>query len=95
MAAPHATGVAALIVSRYGSWLGAGRGFGLAPNRVRYVLLNSAQERACPTPPLVTYTAEGRSEEYNALCEGTREFNGFYGHGIVDALRAVTFHRFQ
>jgi subtilisin family serine protease len=95
MAAPHATGVAALIVSRYGSWMGGGRGFGLAPNRVRYILLNSAQERACPTPPLVTYTAEGRSEEYNALCEGTREFNGFYGHGIVDALRAVTFHRFQ
>ena len=33
---------------------------------------------------------EGRPTEFNALCEGTTEFNGFYGHGIVDAYSAVT-----
>ena len=92
MAAPHASGVAALIVSRYGSHQGR-RGFGLAPNTVRNILLNSAQERACPNPPLQTYTQEGRSTEFNALCEGTRQFNGFYGHGIVDAYAAVTYRR--
>jgi hypothetical protein len=32
----------------------------------------------------------GRSAEFNALCEGTTEFNGFYGHGIVDAYATVT-----
>jgi subtilisin family serine protease len=71
MAAPHASGVAALIVSRYG--FRSGRlGWGLHPAVVRHILLNSAQERACPNPPLVTYTNEGRSAEFNALCEGTR-----------------------
>ena len=33
---------------------------------------------------------EGRPAEFNALCEGDLEFNGFYGHGIVDAYAAVT-----
>jgi subtilisin family serine protease len=88
MASPHASGVAALIVSEYGK--GRKGGFGLAPDTVRKILLGSAQQRACPVPPLQTYTAEGRPEEFNALCEGTRSFNGFYGHGIVDAWAAVT-----
>jgi hypothetical protein len=38
----------------------------------------------------VTYTREGRDPEYNARCSGGRKFNGFYGHGVVDAYRAVT-----
>jgi subtilisin family serine protease len=89
MASPHAAGVAALIVSEYGK-KGHDGSFGLAPDKVRKILLGSAQERACPTPPLVTYTNEGRSAEFNALCEGDRNFNGFYGNGIVDAWAAVT-----
>jgi subtilisin family serine protease len=92
MAAPHASGVAALIVSEYGSWPGDSTGYGLAPDSVRRILMSSAAERACPTPRLVTYLDEGRDETYNALCEGTREFNGFYGAGIVDAYAAVTHH---
>ena len=32
----------------------------------------------------------GRIAEFNAICEGTTEFNGFYGHGIVDAYATVT-----
>jgi hypothetical protein len=43
----------------------------------------------CPTPPLQTYTSEGRDASFNALCEGTIERNGFYGFGVVDALAAV------
>ena len=27
---------------------------------------------------------------YTTYCEGTPVYNGVYGHGIVDALRAVT-----
>ncbi|MGC4939509.1 S8 family peptidase [Kribbella sp. DT2] len=88
MASPHATGVAALIVSEYGR---SGRnGFGLDPDRVRTIMLGSAQERACPTPRLVSYANEGREPEFDALCEGNRTFNGFYGNGIVDAWAAVT-----
>lgn len=90
MASPHASGVAALIVSEYGK---KSRGdFGLNPDKVGRILMDTAQARACPDPPLQTYTNEGRPEEFNALCEGTRDFNGFYGHGIVDAYAAVTRH---
>ncbi|GAA1545692.1 S8 family serine peptidase [Kribbella lupini] len=89
MASPHATGVAALIVSEYGK-KGKGNSFGLDPDKVRTIMLGSAQERACPNPPLVSYVNEGRTLEFDALCEGTRKFNGFYGNGIVDAWAAVT-----
>ncbi|MEU0095694.1 S8 family serine peptidase [Kribbella sp. NPDC006257] len=89
MASPHATGVAALIVSEYGK-KGPHGSFGLSPDRVQQILLGSAQHRACPVPPLVSYLNEGRTAEFDALCEGSRNFNGFYGHGIVDAWAAVT-----
>jgi subtilisin family serine protease len=89
MASPHATGVAALIVSEYGK-KGSRNSFGMSPDKVRKILLDSAQERACPVPPLVSYANEGRPAEFDALCEGTRTFNGFYGNGIVDAYAAVT-----
>ncbi|TCC05845.1 serine protease [Kribbella soli] len=90
MASPHATGVAALIVSQFGKK--SHGDFGMDPDKVGRILMNTAQPRACPNPPLQTYINEGRSEEFNALCEGTRDFNGFYGHGIVDAYAAVTRH---
>ena len=36
------------------------------------------------------YLNEGRDETWNAPCVGTLAFNSLYGHGIVDALAAVT-----
>jgi subtilisin family serine protease len=89
MASPHATGVAALAVSAWGAGADANN-FGLAPTTVRKIVTGSASEHACPDPPLQTYTNEGRSAEFNALCTGTPEFNAFYGNGIVDAYAAVT-----
>jgi subtilisin family serine protease len=89
MASPHVTGVVALIVSEYGK-NGSHNSFGLAPDKARKILLDSAQRRACPTPRLQSYVNEGRSTEFDALCEGPRTFNGFYGNGIVDAYAAVT-----
>jgi subtilisin family serine protease len=88
MASPHATGVAALIISEYGK--GDQGGFGLSPDEVEKILLSTAQEHECPTPRLQSYANEGRSAEFDALCEGDSDFNGFYGHGIVDAYAAVT-----
>ncbi|MGH3713645.1 MAG: S8 family serine peptidase [Micromonosporaceae bacterium] len=88
MAAPHASGVASLIVSAHGS--ASGSGFGLAPSKVEKHLYKTADTHACPTPRLQTYTNEGRSPEFNAYCEGGEKFNGFYGYGIVDAYAAVT-----
>ncbi|MDQ1601486.1 MAG: lantibiotic leader peptide-processing serine protease [Actinomycetota bacterium] len=90
MASPHVTGVAALIVSQYGNRDSKHGGLSLAPRKTERILVGSAAEHACPTPPLQTYTDEGRSTEFNALCEGTSAFNGFYGSGIVDAYTAVT-----
>jgi subtilisin family serine protease len=87
MASPHAAGVAALIVSQFGK--GHGGGFGYDPDKVFRVITTTAQDRACPNPPLVSYANEGRPPEFDALCEGTRAFNGFYGNGIVDAYAAV------
>jgi subtilisin family serine protease len=89
MASPHVAGVAALIVSEYGK-KGSNNSFGMAPDKVQKILLDSAQKRACPTPRLQTYVNEGRTTEFDALCEGPRTFNGFYGNGIVDAYAAVT-----
>ena len=45
---------------------------------------------ACPVPPLVDYTPVGRPAEFNALCVGNTNKNGFYGRGIVSALGAVS-----
>ncbi|TNC29562.1 S8 family serine peptidase [Amycolatopsis alkalitolerans] len=87
MATPHATGVAALIVSQYGK---AGRGgFGLSPDAVQRVLEGTAAPIACPVPRTVDYLDEGRDASFTATCAGTPEFNGFYGNGSVDAYAAV------
>ncbi|MBA3745851.1 S8 family serine peptidase [Sporichthya sp.] len=81
MAAPHAAGVAALIVSAYGK--GQGAAFGLAPAQARSVLEGTARGMACPGP-LVAFAT------YQAACAGDTSFNTFYGHGSVDALAAVS-----
>ena len=75
MASPHAAGVAALIASRFGEFDREHGGKTMKPNAVERKLLNSAAERPCPAA--------------TPACEGTAEFNGFYGNGIVDAYRAV------
>jgi subtilisin family serine protease len=87
MAGPHAAGVAALIVSEHGR---NGRGgFGMSPRQVERILTRSATETDCPVPNLYSYAPVGRPAEYDALCVGDEDFNGFYGHGIVNALEAV------
>jgi lantibiotic leader peptide-processing serine protease len=90
MASPHAAGVGALIVSRFGTADPTHGGLGLAPDLVEKQLYRTAAEHACPQPRLVSYVREGRSTEFDAYCAGNKEFNGFYGYGIVDAYAAVT-----
>jgi subtilisin family serine protease len=88
MASPHATGVAALIVSQYGKY--NGNKVTMDPDKVEKVLEGTAAKIPCPTPRTVDYTAVGRPADWTATCEGTLDFNGFYGHGAVDAWSAVT-----
>ena len=90
MAAPHAVGVAALIVSEYGKKDARHPdGLTLSPDKVQRIMKDTATAQSCPTPRLVDYSAIGRAPDFNALCQGNKHFNGFYGYGIVDALRAV------
>ena len=91
MASPHVTGVSALAVSRFGVKDPRHKGgLRLAPWKTEFVLTQGAAEHACPVPPLFSYANVGRPAEFDALCEGTTEFNGFYGYGIVDAYATVT-----
>ncbi|WP_271403527.1 S8 family peptidase [Kocuria palustris] len=87
MAAPHATGVAALIIGSHGQPDRQLGGMKMQPNRVEKLLVSSAHEKACDAPE-VSYP--GRDDSYTAACEGTAEFNGFYGAGIVNAASAVS-----
>jgi subtilisin family serine protease len=91
MASPHAAGVAALIVSKFGlpdPFHPGGKR--LNPVITELILNGTAAPHACPDPPLQSYQDVGRPAEFDALCEGGTRFNGFYGFGIVDALAAVT-----
>jgi subtilisin family serine protease len=97
MASPHATGVVALIVSKYGERDGTHGGLTLSPDRAQSILEHTATEHACPTPRAFTYTrlvrqADGSFQTVTAthICEGPTSHNGFYGHGIIDALGAVS-----
>jgi hypothetical protein len=48
----------------------------------------TAQDHACPDPPVFVYPDPDLSPDHTAICEGSTESNGFYGEGIVDAFAA-------
>ncbi|HEU4424643.1 MAG TPA: S8 family serine peptidase [Pilimelia sp.] len=90
MASPHAAGVTALIVSKFGKRDARRGGLTLNPDLVEKHLYRTAAEHACPEPRLQSYANEGRPAEFDAFCWGDENFNGLYGFGIVDAYAAVT-----
>lgn len=90
MAAPHVTGVAALVVSRWGKRDRVHGGLSLMPATTANTLLRTASDTACPAP---VYDYPDRPDEYTAACTGTIRRNSFYGQGIVDALAAVARRR--
>jgi subtilisin family serine protease len=91
MAAPHVTGVVALIISQHGRRLResfrnpATIAMDLA--QVEAILTASATPTPCPAASPFVYPA--LSAEYTAICTGDTARNGFYGAGVVNALRAV------
>jgi lantibiotic leader peptide-processing serine protease len=91
MASPHAAGVAALIVSRRGRRDAVHGGRTLRPRIVERMLARTALDVPCPEPRTYVYPPAPELDlpELQATCEGSPAFNGFYGHGIVNALRAV------
>jgi subtilisin family serine protease len=83
MAAPHVTGVAALIESRYGP---------LARGRIAGMLTPTADPIACPDAATLALYAPfpSASNEEPQACAGGAGYNSWYGHGEVNALRSVT-----
>ena len=47
----------------------------------------NAQAETLPCPADYDLNGTGAQDAY---CTGYSEYNGFYGHGLVDALAAVT-----
>ena len=88
MASPHAVGVAALVVASRGKRDKRHGGLTLSPKKVERVLKQTARDKACPEPRTFTYPDPDLTPDYTAVCEGDEDFNGFYGHGIVDAFAA-------
>jgi subtilisin family serine protease len=75
MAAPHATGVAALLASTHP---------GASPKQLTNLLNAQAQPVACPAD----YDLNGTGAQ-DAYCTGDSTYNSFYGHGLVNALAAA------
>lgn len=82
MAAPHAVGVAALIMSQFPS---------MSPGGVVGWLIQTADPMACPTAEeMERYEAfSSFSNGAPQVCTGGAAYNSFNGHGQVNALTAV------
>lgn len=78
MAAPHVTGVAALIASRFGHQ---------SPEEMRQRLNRATDPLPCPPDPF--NPTELGPDGKPAHCTGTTTYNSFYGHGQINALKAV------
>jgi subtilisin family serine protease len=75
MATPHVTGVAALLASEH-------------PEATPQVLTKMLTEQAESLPCPADYDLDGTGAQ-DAYCTGYNPYNGFYGHGLVDAMAAV------
>jgi subtilisin family serine protease len=87
MAAPHAVGVAALIVASKGKRDRAHGGLTMEPGKVARTLRQQATDTPCPAQEPFTYPFD-TAGDFTATCVGNADFNGFYGDGIVNAERA-------
>ncbi|WP_367324148.1 S8 family serine peptidase [Streptomyces sp. HUAS ZL42] len=76
MASPHVAAVAALLKSTHPF---------ATPAQLQWLLKAQADNPGCPTEP---YDGNGDGV-VDATCVGGKQVNGFYGFGIVNALRAV------
>jgi len=100
MAGPHAAGVAALIISRYGD-LSSPQNGKMRPGAVAAAMQQTADPQPCPTElPAsgaagtglfgVPYAAITRPDGSPQECQGGEGYNSWYGSGQINALSAVT-----
>ena len=76
MATPHVTGVAALLASEH-------------PDATPQTITKMLTEQADPLPCPADYDLDDTGAQ-DAYCTGYQPYNSFYGHGLVDALAAVS-----
>jgi lantibiotic leader peptide-processing serine protease len=93
MASPHAAGVAALIISRFGDLDNPQNGK-MRPGAVEQYMQHSADPQPCPTALPAGYEeftrpAPADQDGEPQLCQGGEGYNSWYGSGQVNALRAV------
>ena len=79
MAAPHVSGMAALIISRFGP---------MAPGQLQARINQTADSVPCPPNPFLFPDAPRPSGDPQ-ICQGGIGYNSFYGHGQVNAFEAV------
>ena len=94
MASPHAAGVAALIISRFGDLQNPQNGK-MRPGSVEQYLQQTADPQPCPTVippspfPFPFRPAPAGVTPMPQVCQGGEGYNSWYGSGQVNALRAV------
>ena len=92
MASPHAAGVAALIVSRFGNSSSPQNGK-MRPEQVKAYMTQTADPQPCPTflpPTYESFFGVGTESGLFYPCQGGTGHNSWYGNGQVNALNAVT-----
>ncbi len=77
MASPHVAGVAALAISAHGR---------MSPGALAALITRTADPIACPSSPF----NPGPPFVFSATCSGGAGSNGFFGHGQVNALSAIS-----
>jgi subtilisin family serine protease len=93
MASPHVAGIAALIVSRYGSASTPQNGT-MRPGQVAALISQTADPQACPnslpTSPVDYLSFTGVNSGATQQCTGGPGHTSWYGTGQADAFNAVT-----
>lgn len=89
MAAPHVSGVAALVISMFGDGSTPHNGK-MRPEQVAAFLQQTADPQPCPSLFPAGYEGFTQTSGEPQSCQGGEGHNSWYGYGQVDALAAVT-----